>query len=222
MQTGDAVIASGVPRVLQSSASLAPELEADFSPAPRPGGPDQGGVPAQGSSGPTDSWEDRRRFVVAKALVLRRPAQLLSCGSPTSTGPFRRRHPHPHPCRKVPVEQLPPSGNPSLPVSDGSDRDYRVEMGLSSVGGAGFPGLLRIRPGLSPLQIPASRSLISSFPFSLESPPAAAPPLLALFETAYSDSALSALQESHHCPSSTRRASSKAAHVSDGALKPSP
>jgi len=103
MQTGDPPEASEGSAV---SASLA-ELEADFSPAPRPGAQTKVVFLPRGSpSGPT--YSGRSPTVIVARRCPQEPASFV-CGSPTSPA-FRRATHTPHPCRRCLSTAMPPSG----------------------------------------------------------------------------------------------------------------
>jgi len=150
MQTGDPPEASEGSAV---SASLA-ELEADFSPAPRPGAQTKVVFLPRDPQWAYVFWEiadgDRRQALSSGAsqLCLRVADVTGLSGGAT----------HTHTLQEVPVDSHATEWYLPVPMSD---RDYRVEMGYRKVGGGwislGFSASARVPPC-----IPASRSLISS------------------------------------------------------------
>ncbi|MCT0245962.1 MULTISPECIES: DUF4912 domain-containing protein [Synechococcaceae] len=176
MQTGDPPEASEGSAV---SASLA-ELEADFSPAPRPGAQTKVVFLPRDPQWAYVFWEiadgDRRQALSSGAsqLCLRVADVTGLSGGAT----------HTHTLQEVPVDSHATEWYLPVPMSD---RDYRVEMGYRKVGGGwislGFSASARV-PALHP-----SEQILDQFvPFSLESPTSSSTtPFSAPVETAYSD-----------------------------------
>lgn len=161
----------------EPSASLA-ELEADFTPAPRPGAQTKVVFLPRDPQWAYVFWEiadgDRRQALSSGASQLcLRVADVTGLSGGAS---------HTHTMQEVPVDSHATEWYLPVPMSD---RDYRVEMGYRKVGGGwislGFSAAARV-PALHP-----SEQILDQFvPFSLESAPGP-DAFSAPAETAYSD-----------------------------------